>query len=64
MQHEINTLRKVVPTAAAIAIATVQSNEVNNQQQKKDGPAIHKEVTEHPGTAGQSVSRHETGQSL
>ncbi|AOS43904.1 Fatty acid desaturase [Lacunisphaera limnophila] len=52
VQHEINTLRKVVPTAAAIAIATVNSPEVASQL-KKDGPAIHKDVaeqTEHPGT--------------
>jgi stearoyl-CoA desaturase (delta-9 desaturase) len=53
VQHEINTLRKVVPTAAAIAIATVNSPDVAAQMQKKDGPAIHKNVaeqTEHPGT--------------
>jgi stearoyl-CoA desaturase (delta-9 desaturase) len=54
VQHEINTLRKVVPTAAAIAIATVNSPEVA-QLKKKDGPAIHKNVaeqTEHPGASG------------
>lgn len=53
VQDEINTLRRVVPTAAAIAIATVNSPEVSAQMQKKDGPAIHKDVTEqtdHPGT--------------
>ena len=46
VQHEINTLRKVVPTAAAIAIATVNSSGVADQLQKKDGPALHKDVTE------------------
>jgi stearoyl-CoA desaturase (delta-9 desaturase) len=53
VQDEINTLRKVVPTAAAIAIATVNSPAVAEQLQKKDGPAVHKDVTEqtqHPGT--------------
>ncbi|MES1168117.1 MAG: hypothetical protein ABUL61_02995, partial [Oleiharenicola lentus] len=46
VQHEINTLRKVVPTAAAIAIATVNSPDVAAQMKKKDGPAIHKNVAE------------------
>jgi stearoyl-CoA desaturase (Delta-9 desaturase) len=46
VQDEINTLRRVVPTAAAIAIATVNSPEVAAQMQKKDGPAIHKDVSE------------------
>ena len=53
MQGEINTLKKVVPTAAAIAIATVNTPAVAEQLQKKDGPAIHTDVTEqtqHPGT--------------
>ena len=45
VQHEINTLRKVVPTAAAIAIATVNTPGVADQM-KKDGPAMHKDVTE------------------
>jgi stearoyl-CoA desaturase (delta-9 desaturase) len=45
VQHEINTLRKVVPTAAAIAIATVNTPGVADQL-KKDDPAIHKDVTE------------------
>jgi stearoyl-CoA desaturase (delta-9 desaturase) len=45
VQHEINTLRKVVPTAAAIAIATVNTPGVGDQM-KKDGPAMHKDVTE------------------
>ena len=56
VQHEINTLRKVVPTAAAIAIATVNSSGVADQLQKKDDPAIHKDVTEqteHPDRSGQ-----------
>lgn len=46
VQHEINTLRRVVPTAAAIAIATVNSSGVADQQQRKQDPAIHKDVTE------------------
>jgi stearoyl-CoA desaturase (Delta-9 desaturase) len=45
VQHEINTLRRVVPTAAAIAIATVNTPGVVDQL-KKDGPAMHKDVTE------------------
>lgn len=55
VQEEINTLKKVVPTAAAIALATASSSAVAEQLQKKDGPAIHKDVTEqseHPGTNG------------
>lgn len=51
VQHEINTLRKVVPAAAAIAIATVNTPTATEQLQKKDGPAMHKNVaeqTEHP----------------
>lgn len=54
VQHEINTLRKVVPAAAAIAIATVNSPDVAAQMQQKDDPAIHKDVTEqtqHPGAS-------------
>lgn len=43
VHHEINTLKKVVPTAAAIAIATVNSPVI---QQKAEGPAIHKDVSE------------------
>ncbi|MEJ1973583.1 MAG: fatty acid desaturase [Lacunisphaera sp.] len=46
VQHEINTLRKVVPTAAAIAIATVNTPGVADQLKKKDGPAMHKDETE------------------
>ena len=46
VQHEINTLRRVVPTAAAIAIATVNSPEVAAQMGKKDGPAMHKNIPE------------------
>ncbi len=45
VQHEINTLRRVVPTAAAIALATVNSPEVAAQFKKADGPAIHKDVS-------------------
>jgi len=46
VQEEINTLRRVVPTAAAIAIATVNSPEVAAQLKKPDGPAMHKDVSE------------------
>jgi len=55
VQHEINTLRRVVPTAAAIAIATVNSSEIATQMQKKEGPALHRNVTEqatHPAPPG------------
>jgi stearoyl-CoA desaturase (delta-9 desaturase) len=45
VQHEINTLRRVVPTAAAIAIATVNSP-VAAQLKKSAGPAVHKDVSE------------------
>jgi stearoyl-CoA desaturase (delta-9 desaturase) len=45
VQHEINTLRRVVPTAAAIAIATVNTPEAAAQFKKADGPAIHKDVS-------------------
>ena len=45
VQQEINTLRRVVPTAAAIAIATVNSPEAAAQFKKADGPAIHKDVS-------------------
>jgi len=44
VQHEINTLRKVVPTAAAIALATVQSDATAFK--KPESPAIHKDVSE------------------
>jgi stearoyl-CoA desaturase (delta-9 desaturase) len=58
VQHEINTLRRVVPTAAAIAIATVNTPGVVDQL-KKDDPAVHKDVTEQvegnqPGQAPQA----------
>ena len=46
VQHEINALRRVVPTAAAIALATVNSPEVAAQMKKSDGPAIHQNVGE------------------
>ncbi len=54
VQHEINTLKKVVPAAAAIAVATVNSPAVAEHLQKKDGPAIHKNITEQtqPPAAG------------
>ncbi len=45
VQNEINTLRRVVPTAAAIAIATVNSPAVADQMLKKEGPAMHKDLT-------------------
>ncbi len=54
VQHEINTLRKVVPTAAAIAIATVNTPEAAAQLKKKDGPAIHRTVAEQAEHPGQS----------
>jgi stearoyl-CoA desaturase (delta-9 desaturase) len=60
VQEEINTLKKVVPTAAAIALATASSSAVAEQLQKKDGPAIHKDVTEqtqHPGTNGAAAQK-------
>ncbi len=43
VQHEIDTLRRVVPTAAAIALATVNSAEMVAQK-KTDSPAMHKDV--------------------
>lgn len=43
VQHEINTLRRVVPTAAALALATVNSAELVAQK-KAEGPAIHKNI--------------------
>ncbi len=46
VQDEINTLKRVVPTAAAIAIATVNSPEVAAQLKKHDGPPVHKDVSE------------------
>ncbi len=55
VQDEINTLKRVVPTAAAIALATASSPAVAEQLQKKDSPAIHKDVTEqtqHGGASG------------
>lgn len=45
VQHEITSLRKVVPTAAAIAIATVHSAETLATR-RAEGPAIHKDVSE------------------
>jgi stearoyl-CoA desaturase (delta-9 desaturase) len=45
VQHEINTLRRVVPTAAAIAIATVNTPEAAALFKKADGPAVHKDVS-------------------
>jgi hypothetical protein len=35
-----------VPTAAAIALATVQSPAVANQMKKPDDPAVHKNIGE------------------
>ena len=57
VQHEINTLRKVVPTAAAIAIATVNTPGVADQMKKKDGPAIHKDVAEQVETQAPDAAR-------
>ncbi|MFI5336495.1 MAG: acyl-CoA desaturase [Opitutales bacterium] len=60
VQEEINTLRRVVPTAAAIALATVNSPEVAAQLKKTEGPPIHRDVTElaqhPPATAPQADS--------
>ncbi len=43
--HDFTPLKKVVPAAAAIAIATVQAADVTAPK-KAEGPAIHKDVTE------------------
>jgi stearoyl-CoA desaturase (delta-9 desaturase) len=43
VQDEINALKRVVPTAAAIAIATVNSDIATPK--KAEGPAIHKDLT-------------------
>ncbi len=40
-----SSLRRVVPTAAAIAVATATANQAMLPQ-KADGPAVHKDVTE------------------
>jgi stearoyl-CoA desaturase (delta-9 desaturase) len=57
VQQEINTLRRVVPTAAAIAMATVNSPVVAAQLKKAEGPATHKNVgelmVETPSTASE-----------
>jgi stearoyl-CoA desaturase (Delta-9 desaturase) len=42
---ELSSLKKVVPAAAAIAIATVQAADTTGVK-KAEGPAIHKDVTE------------------
>jgi stearoyl-CoA desaturase (Delta-9 desaturase) len=42
---EYSTLKRVVPAAAAIAIATVHAADANAPK-KAEGPAIHKDVTE------------------
>jgi stearoyl-CoA desaturase (delta-9 desaturase) len=42
---EYSSLRRVVPTAAAIAMATASASHVNFPK-KTSGPAIHKDVTE------------------
>ena len=46
VQDEINTLKRVVPTAAAIAMATVNSPALATQMRKAEGPATHKNVSE------------------
>jgi stearoyl-CoA desaturase (delta-9 desaturase) len=46
VQHEIDLFRRAVPTAAAIALATVQSPAVANQMKNPDGPAVHKNIGE------------------
>ena len=47
--YSYGTLKKVVPAAAAIAVATASASQVTVPK-KADGPAIHKDVTEetHP----------------
>jgi stearoyl-CoA desaturase (delta-9 desaturase) len=45
VQDEINALKRIVPTAAAIAIATVNSAEIAAQR-KAEGPGVHKNVSE------------------
>ena len=51
VQEEINTLRRVFPAAAAIAIATVNSGEAVAPK-KAEGPVIHRDVS------GQLVDRN------
>ena len=46
VEHEIDLFRRAVPTAAAIALATVQSPAVADQMKKVDGPAVHKNIGE------------------
>ncbi len=46
VQDEINTLKRVVPTAAAIAMATVNSPALATQMRKAEGPATHKNMSE------------------
>ncbi len=45
VQDEINTLKRVVPTAAAIAIATVNSPAMAGRIKKADGPPVYKDVS-------------------
>jgi hypothetical protein len=49
VQHDIDTLRRVVPTAAAIAIATMNSPALAEQPPKKEIPASARDVTGQPG---------------
>jgi stearoyl-CoA desaturase (delta-9 desaturase) len=51
VQHEIDTLRRVVPTAAAIALATVQADAVALKK-PDNSPAIHKDVSEQAQNPG------------
>ncbi len=46
--HDFATLRKVVPAAAAIAIATVQASDATGQT-KAEGPTIHRDASELKG---------------
>jgi stearoyl-CoA desaturase (delta-9 desaturase) len=46
VQDEINTLKRVVPTAAAIALATVNSPVMSGQMKKREEPVVHKDVSE------------------
>ncbi|MEO9112723.1 MAG: acyl-CoA desaturase [Lacunisphaera sp.] len=45
VQDELNTLKRVVPTAAAIALATVNSPVMAGRTKRIDGPPVHKEVS-------------------
>ena len=54
--YSLATLRRVVPTAAAMAVATAAATQ-STLPKKAEGPAIHRDVTEQPAahTAKQAV---------